>query len=34
MLKMNFKKIQTFDSIYFRAKIQFEEDRVQVYLMF
>ena len=33
-LENNIKKLQTFDSIYFRGKSHFEEDGVQNYLVF
>ena len=33
-LENNIKKLQTFDSIYFRSKSHFEEDGVQNYLVF
>ena len=31
---MNLKKLQTFDSIYFRGKSHFEDDGTQNYLVF
>ena len=34
MLKINFKKLQTFDSVYFRVKSHFEEDGTQNYQVF
>ena len=34
MLKINLKKLQTFDSVYFRVKSHFEEDGTQHYLVF
>ena len=34
MLKINLKKLQTFDSVYFRVKSHFEEDGTQNYLVF
>ena len=34
LIENEFKKLQTFDSIYFRGKIHFEEDGAQNYLVF
>ena len=33
MLKMNWKKLETFDSIYFRGKSYLEDDGTQNYLV-